>query len=176
MKITRFAANRMFQTLGAMALGHLNDEALEAVMMNFNAFRKVTEEFEELKKELFKRLYGDMETMAEDEKKKLMEFFDLLAKMEGADAEKQTELDALVKANYPALYDLRTKEIKVIVSLLNKEVDIELTEVDEKEFIKGVVKGKKDAPVNEIRAIFSCMFKTEKKDKADFAELDTLID
>lgn len=178
MKITRNAAIRMFQTLGTMALGHLEDKTLESVMVNFNSFRKVHEDFEELKKELFKRLYGDLETMEEVEKKRITDFFDILGKMENQSSEKIAELDALAQGTYPDLYDVRKREINLIVSILNKEIEVDIEEVDADEFIKGIVRGKKDAPMLEIRALFAFMFKKEKRDseKVDnFSELDELL-
>lgn len=177
-KITRRNAVNLFAQLGAMALGHLDDETLTATMDNFNTFRKVQEDFEALKKELFKRIYGDVEKMDEDEKKRLQDFFDILNKMQNnTSVEKLTELDTLAKETYPELYEMRKKEINVILSLLAKEIEVEIVEVDADDFIKGIVKGKKDAPVHKIRAVFAPMFKEEKTDdkKADFSELDELL-
>ena len=178
-KITRRNAVNLFAQLGAMALGHLDDETLTTTMLNFNTFRKVYEDFEALKKELFKRIYGDLEKMDEDEKKKIQDFFGILDKIQkNTSAEKIAELDTLAKETYPELYEMRVRELKVIFSLLAKEIEVEIAEVDADDFIKGIVKGKKDAPVHEIRAVFAPMFKEEKKDdkKADFSELDELLE
>ena len=54
MKIRRHIAVMMYQQLGTMALGHLENETLESVIDNFNAFRKVAEDFDTLKEELHK--------------------------------------------------------------------------------------------------------------------------
>lgn len=179
MKMTRNAAIGMFQTLGAMALGNLNDEVLTATMDNFNAFRKVADDFEALKKELHKRIYGDVEKMDEDERKRYTDFMSLLEKMgRTKEAEKVDELAKLAKDTYADLYAMREKEVKVLVSLLNKEIDVEVTPVDADEFCKGVIRGKKDTPIHEIRAVFSFMFKKEEKnedEKEDFSELDDLL-
>ena len=179
MKMTRNAAIGMFQTLGAMALGNLNDEVLTATMDNFNAFRKVADDFEALKKELHKRIYGDVEKMDEDERKRYTDFMSLLEKTgRTKEAEKVDELAKLAKDTYADLYAMREKEVKVLVSLLNKEVDVEVTPVDADEFCKGVIRGKKDTPIHEIRAVFSFMFKKEEKnedEKEDFSELDDLL-
>lgn len=170
MKIRRHIAVMMYQQLGTMALGHLDNETLEAVIDNFNAFRKVAEDFDTLKEELHKRLYVNVA----DEKKAT--FFNLVAKYEAErDMEKREAQWEMMQRNFADLLPIYEKHLSVIVSLANKEVDIELTEVDEDEFIKGVVKGAKDAPVLEIRAAFAPMFKKAEKKNDDFSELDELL-
>lgn len=168
--IKRNAAIRLFQTIGAMALGHLDEKTLEAVMANFNAFRSVTDDFDKLKKELSDRLYKDVD------KEVHQKFFEIVAKFEAeTDMEKRNELYEVMKT-HTDIYPLYEKHIAVIIALLNKDLEIEIEEVDADDFIKGVVLGKKDAPIHEIRGIFAPIFKEEKKeDKTDFSELDELL-
>lgn len=173
MKITRHTAIQLFHKLGTMALGHLDDDTLEAVMTDFNAFRKIAEDFEELKKELFKRLYGDLDAMDEADKKRILAFFEIIAKIEKAD--NKAELETLAKETYPDIYDLRRKELKCIISMLGKEIDVDVVKVDADAFIKGIVKGKKDAPVHEIRAAFVPIFKELERTENDYSELDSLL-
>ena len=98
MKIKRHAAISMFQTLGTMALGHLDEATLEATMDNFNAFRKAAEDFDKLKEELSKRLYADV-----DEKKK-EDFFKIVGKYENEkDADKKMEYKKLMEDSYAEL-------------------------------------------------------------------------
>lgn len=170
MKVLRHSAIIMFRQLGTMALGHLTETTLEATMDNFNAFRKVAEDFDKLKEELHKRLYDGV-----DEDKKNA-FFEEVAKMEKErEIEKKLEYTKMLKDSYSDIWAIYQKNINVIDSLLNKEVDVEITEVDADEFIKGVVRGKKDAPIHEIRAAFKPMFKAEEEKEADFSELDELL-
>lgn len=178
MKLTRNHAIEMFARLGQMALGNLDDKTLEDIMSNFNALRKVHEDFDSLKKELFKRIYGDTEKMEEDERKKISEFFDMLVKIERAKREDVVAMDAACKAAYPELHELRAKEVKVLLSILNKEVDVDIVPVDENAFIKGVLKGRKDAHINDLHVAFAPLFiKAEDKGtvKVDFSELDELL-
>ena len=153
-----------------MALGHLDDVTLEITLNNFNALRKVAEDFESLKKELFKRIYGDVEQMSEEEKQNLQSFFDMLGKKGSL-----YEIEQACKAAYPAYYDMRVKELKVLVSLLNKEVDTDVEPMDADAFCKGVVKGQKDIQMAEIRAFFSPIFKDNEPKDADLSELDELL-
>lgn len=173
MKLTRFAATEMFRILGTLALGQMDEDTLEKTMDCFNALRKATDDFEALKKELFKRLYGDIETMNADERKDIEDFFDQLAKLERAKGEEAAEMEKTIKSAYPALYEVRMKEVKVLVSLLNKEIDVEVKELDENAFVKGVLKGNKNATPHEVAAWFAPLFKREQT--TDVSELDGLI-
>lgn len=179
MKLTRNTAIALFRNLGQSALGHLDDATLTTVMSNFNALQKVADDFESLKKELFKRIYGDAEKMAEDERKRLNDFFKAIAKMEKAERESIKELDAALKATYPDLYEMRQKEVKVLLTLLDKEVEADIELVDADAFIAGIAKGAKDAKLAEIRLAFAPMFrkaKEEEKAREDFSELDSLLE
>lgn len=170
MKMKRHTAINMFRSLGAMALGHLDADTLDAVMDNFNAFRKVAEDFERMREELIKRLYADVE----EEKKK--GFFDCITKMEQAKTADDKELyQNIAKTSYADVWPIYIKHVEVINKLINKDIDVEFADVDADAFIKGIVKGKKDAPIHEIRAVFAPMFKAENKGKDDFSELEDLL-
>lgn len=183
-KITRNEAVSIFGMLGSMALGHLSEDTLGLVMDNFNECRKVQEEIVKLNEELTKRLYADV-----DEKRK-EGFFKELSRMEDLrnalnasrskeEAEKilkdMKDITKLLNDSYPDEKALNEKHSRVLNQLLAKEIEVELHEVDADEFIKGVVKGKKDAPIHEIRAAFAPMFKAEEKQETDFSELDELL-
>ena len=181
-KITRHSAIVMYESLGAMALGHMNEDTLDVVMDNFNAFRKVDEDMKKLNEELQNRLY------AEVEKEKKEEFFKLISEMEElrrkpitSKEDAQKTIDALkenmvkIEAEYADVNEIYKKHNAVYVKLRNKEVEVDITEVDGNDFIKGVIRGKKDAPVHEIRAIFEPMFKAEEVKEEDFSELDEVL-
>lgn len=169
MKLIRNYAIKVYETLNTMALGHLDDATLELTLQNLSVLGKAYDDFLALKKELFKRIYGDVEQMSEDDKKNLQDFFDMLGKV------KDAETESAVKAAYPALYEKREKEVKVIVSLLNKEIEVEIEPMDANAFVKGIVKGKKDTKIADIRALFALIFKAEEKKDADLSELDELM-
>lgn len=173
MKITRNQAINMFGTLGQIALGKLNEDTLERTMHNFCELRKVADDFEALEKELFKRLYGDMETMEETERKDIQDFFGMLSKLDHA--EDKVEMEQTIKAAYPKLYDLRRKEVGVIISLLNKEVEVEIQTVDEQAFTKGVIAGNKDFKTFEVKQAFAPLFEVAEAKETDLSELDELL-
>lgn len=175
MKVTRYLANRIFHILEAAPLGSLDDTNLEAAIQNFDAFRKVIEEYESLKSELFKRLYGDMSKKSDEEKKALAKFFEIVKNMRSASEEEKVRLEALAKSDYPELYELRKKELDIIISLLNKVVEVEVKKVDKDELVKCILKGNKDVSVGEIHALFLPMYETDEKPEATFDEIDELL-
>jgi hypothetical protein len=170
MKIKRHAAISMFQTLGTMALGHLDEATLEATMDNFNAFRKAAEDFDKLKEELSKRLYANV-----DEKKK-EDFFEIVGKYEQEkDAAKKAEYMKLMRDSYAELWPVYEKHIAVLTSLANKEIEVEITKVDKDAFILGILKGNKNNPSFLIEQMFGFMFKELEKEEDNFSELDELL-
>lgn len=182
MKITRHAAIVMYESLGAMALGHMNEDTLDVVMDNFNALRKVDEDMRKLNEELSNRLYAEVD----NEKKE--KFFNLIAEIEeirktyiSSKEDAQKVVDAIkentikIETEYADIYDIYKKHNSVYVNLRNREIEVDINEVDSNDFIKGVIRGKKDAPIREIRAIFSPMLTKEESKESDFSELDEML-
>lgn len=170
MKITRHTAIQMFQALGTMALGYLDDATLEATMDNFNAFRKVAEDFDKLKEELSNRLYADAD------KKKKDSFFEIVGKYEQEkDADKKAEYMKLMQDSYSDLLPFYEKHLAVLASLANKEVEVEITKVEKDAFVRGVLKGNKGNSAFLIEHIFGFMFKDPEKKEDNFSELDELL-
>lgn len=169
MKTTRNRVVMMFDMLSQLALGQMDEITLEKTMTNYEALRKVREDIEAMKKELFKRLYGDVEKMSEDEKKNLQDFFDMLAKVKDEEGEKA------VRAAYPALAEAREKEMKILLSLGNKEVEVEVEKVNDVLFTAGIIKGNKKISVADIALVFHPLFEEKEEKPADFSELDELM-
>lgn len=168
-KITRQHAIEMYKNLGAMALGYLDEVTLSSVLDNFNKFKSVQEEFQNLSQELSKRLYE-----GKDEAQKET-FFTLVSKLEQeTDLTKRLEIEKEMK-EHSEFYDLYIKQLKVLSQLFFKEIELDITEVDKEAFIKGVLKGKKDACINEMLIFFAPMFKVEESKENNFSELDELL-
>ena len=71
MKIYRHRAITLANELARIALSEVDAMSLQAAMINYDVLRKVKEDYSALEKELFKRIYGDVEKMNEEEKKTL---------------------------------------------------------------------------------------------------------
>lgn len=180
--ITRNAAIVIYETLGAMALGHLNEDTLDIVMDNFNACRKVNDDMQKLNEELAKRIYEGVDETRKEEYFKLVTELEELRRTpvtaEKTAVEKALAAikEVLVKMEaYEDVAELYKKHNAVYMKLRAKEVEVELIELNGDDFIKGVIKGKKDAPVHELRAIFAPMFEEDEQKETDLSELDELL-
>lgn len=167
--ITRGQAVSMHAVLGKMAFGHFNDADLEKMMNNFAELAKVAESYQSLNQELHKRLF-DTES---EEYKKFAPKVDAAQRLDGM---ARVKAFGLIKEEYPELYDVLERQIKTDVKLKEKEVSIEIEEIDRKDFTKAIIKGRPNVE-QEIFDLFEPMFIEEKKDevKEDFSELDELL-
>lgn len=156
--ITRFQAQKMLELLGGMALGYLPSEELEAVMDNFDTLKAETEKLEKMKAELAKRIY-----QGKDEKR-LQDFFEAIQKND----------NEAIQKDCADLLPLRNKEVEVIVSLYNKAVDMDIKELDGKEFRKAVLKAQPTTK-QAVFEILTPLFKADEKPQDDFSELDKLL-
>ena len=149
----------MYDWLGRMALGYLDEETLDKVIGNYHALGVIAKELRTLNDSLHSRIYAD---------------------------QKREDVDALfvhiikgniteAKSSFPQLWPIFLKHDSLANKLANKEVEVELEMVDADAFIKGAIKGKKDAAIGEILDVLSPMF--EKKNEQDVAqdELDELL-
>lgn len=168
--ITRGLAVSMHAVLGKMAFGHFNDADLEKMMNNFEQLGKVADSYKSLNQELHKRLF-DTET---EEYKKFAPKVDAAQRLNDM---ARIKAFAIIKEEFPEMYELLERQAKTDAKLREKEVSIELEEIDRKEFIKAIVKGRPDIEQN-IFELFEPMFIVEEKKeevKEDFSELDELL-
>ena len=148
----------MLEQLGGMALGYLPSEELEAVMDSFDILKAETEKLEKMKAELAKRIY-----QGKDEKR-LQDFFEAIQKND----------NEAIQKDCADLLPLRNKEVEVIVSLYNKAVDMDIKELDGKEFRKAVLKAQPTTK-QAVFEILTPLFKADEKPQDDFSELDKLL-
>lgn len=169
--IKRGIAKAMYEALATLPLGHLSTEDLEKVMDNIVSLSAPYEQYDKLMKELGKRLYDGID---EEEIRKFNNMLSLASKAENI--AKAAEIHKAIKAEYGELYELFIKQNKVDASLREKEIEVELTEVDRKAFTKAILKGKPDIAIAEFE-LFAPMFIEEEKAevKDDFSELDELL-
>ena len=169
--IKRGIANAMYKALSELPLGHLASEDLEKVMDNMVALSAPYEHHQKLMQELGKRLYNGVD---EDKIQKFNTAMGLAGKAESI--EKAVAIQKATKAEFPDIYDLLQKQNKVEASLLNKDVEVELNEIDRKTFIKAILKGKPDIAMAEFD-LFADMYVAEEKEETaeDFSELDELM-
>lgn len=159
--ITRDQARLMAESLGNAALGHMSEDMLAKVIGNYNALSTVARQVMNLNSELHRRIYADMEEA------KMRAFFALVSKGRFKAA----------KEEHPDIWPLFEKHNAVLAQLVSKEVEVDIEEIDEDEFIKAIIMGRKDVPVAEIKATFSPMFPMQdsNKEQQDYSELEDLL-
>ena len=149
--VTRRMAISLFKAIDNTPLGNLEGNTLASVVANLEEFRRVYESFNKMIKSLSDRLYKDIDSNTR------MSFVEVVAKQEREDnPEKKKELYESL-ANYKDIMPLYEKHIDVALSLLNKEVEIDIEEVDANALIVGVSMANKDMTIREIRELFSIM-------------------
>ena len=181
--ITRNAAINMFDVLGQIALGQLNEETLDAVLSNLTACGKVQGDVSKLKEELHKRMY----TSVDEERKNA--FFELVEKKERKQASvnglmkidevkkvylEVEELIKMMKEAYADVFALYEKHLAAINKLLNKEVEVDIVEVEANDFLKAAILGNKKISIAELRIFLDPMLKDDKHE-TDLSELDELV-
>ena len=149
--ITRKMAIGLCKTIDSLSLGNLEGNALAAVVANLEELRKVHETFNKMIKSLSDRLYKDVDKDARQL------FFEAVAKHDReSNPDKKKELyDVLV--SYKDIMPIYEKHVSVALSLLNKEVEIDIEEVEANALLVGISKANKDMTVRDIRELFSIM-------------------
>jgi len=171
--ITRGQAVSMHAVLGKMAFGHFNDSDLEKMMNNFEQLGKVAESYQSLNRELHKRLF---DTESEEYKK----FEPKVGAAQRLDGMARVKAFGIIKEEFPEMYETLERQIKTDAKLKEKEVSIEIEEVDRKDFTRAIIKGRPNVE-QEIFDLFEPLFIEEKKEevkeevKEDFSELDELL-
>lgn len=155
--IKRGIAVILYNMMAKMSFSHLSEETIEAVMDNFMALGKVAENYQKMLEEMNKRL---LEGISKD---LLNEYNEKI----------QTMTEEELQKAYPTVYPIAKKQKKVTDAIFNKDVEIELNEVEKEAFVKAVMKGTPNLAAG-ILENFGIMFKEEKKED-DFSELDELM-
>ena len=155
--ITRRHAIAMFQQLGQVAIGHLNDADMEAVLDNIASLRTVADQYTKLAEELHRRLFEDV-----DEQR--CRAFDSIVREHGIEAvgEEYADIKALVE-----------RKVSVMLGLESREVAIELRKVERKAFMMAILKAQPDTPQNAFN-VLAPMFE-DNEAETDMAELDELL-
>lgn len=167
--ITRGQAVEMHGILAKMSFGYFNDTDLEKMMNNFAELGKVADSYIALNQELHKRLF---DTESEDYKK-FAPKVDAAQRLTGT---ARVKAFGIIKEDYPGLFETLERQVKTDMKLKEKEVSVEIEEIDRKDFTKAIIKGRPDIE-QEIFDIFEPLFPTEEKEevKEDFSELDELL-
>ena len=160
----------MYQTLLSIKLDKMSEDMTDAILANTLAVAEVNNSLSKAQEELRKR------TIETIDKERLTAHDELLVKRNALEGAKGMAIQAVLNDNYKDVQTQIKRLNKAISAWLDKEVCIELQQVERKDFIKGC----KDAEQNINPAtieVLAPMFKGYEKPetKIDEKELDELL-
>ena len=166
----RNQAISMYQTLLSIKLDKMSEDMTDAILANTLSVSEVNNAFREAQEELRKR------TTETIDRERLTAYDELATKRSALEGAKGMAIQAVLNDNYKDVQTQIKRLNKAISAWLDKEVCIELQEVERKDFIKGC----KDAEQNISPAtieLLAPMFKGYEKPetKIDEKELDELL-
>lgn len=156
--ITRFQAQKIYDTLSGMALGHLSPETLEAVIDDFAIIKNEVDNLNRIKLELSSRIYQDVDG----------------ERLRGFLIAVKNNDNKTIAESYEDLITLYNKELDVLVKVYNKEIEVDVAEVDWKEFRLAVLKSQPNTKQSAFE-VLAPLFKAEEKATTDYAELDDYL-
>ncbi len=166
MKATRKEFIEKFYIINSMVLTGLEADTLATTVNNLMALEKVNSEMNAMREDLKKRLYKDTE------EGRYKAFEEVLYKYETEkDSDKKFHYENLLKDSYSELWPIYQKQLSVIKTLYDKEVDVDITKVSKDKFIQGILRENK-LPFDAVSRTFSYMFD---ETKTETSELDELL-
>jgi hypothetical protein len=167
MKLIRKQVLDMFKAMESLVFGYLSETAVVTALSNYNALRKEGLSYQQLSAELRKRIYANVD------KDKLKDFFDIAIQFEQEkDVDLREGLKQRMMSEYPDLFELYLKHVNINVSILNKEIELDIELMDKDEFIKGIILGNKEVLAEDLNRVLEPLFTKEGESNPDFAELD----
>ena len=160
----------MYQTLLSIRLDKMSEEMTDAILANTLAVADVNNSLNKAQEELRKR------TTETIDRERLAAYDELATKRSALEGAKGMAIQAVLNDNYKDVQTQIKRLNKAISAWLDKEVCIELQQVERKDFIEGC----KDAEQNISPAtieVLAPMFKGYEKPetKIDEKELDELL-
>lgn len=166
----RNQAISMYQTLLSIKLDKMSEDMTDAILANTLAVAEVNNSLSKAQEELRKR------TTETIDRERLTAYDELLVKRNALEGAKRMAIQAVINDNYRDVRKQIERLNKAVSAWLEKDVGIELQQVERKDFIKGC----KDAEQNINPAtieVLAPMFKGYEKPetKIDEKELDELL-
>lgn len=166
----RNQAITMYQAILSIKLNKMSEEMTDAILANTLACAEVNDALAKAQEELRKR------TIETIDKERLTAYDELITKANALDGAKRASIQAVINDNYKDIITQSGRLTKALNAWLEKDVKVELTEVDRKDFLKGVKESEQTVtPITMTR--LAPMFKgyAEVRAEVDMDELDELL-
>ena len=166
----RNQAITMYQAILSIKLNKMSEEMTDAILANTLACAEVNDALAKAQEELRKR------TIETIDKERLTAYDELITKANALEGAKRAAIQAVINDNYKDIITQSGRLTKALNAWLEKDVKVELTEVDRKDFLKGVKESEQTVtPITMTR--LAPMFKgyAEVRAEVDMDELDELL-
>lgn len=166
----RNTAISMYQTVLGITLNKMSDDMTDAILSNTLALAEINNALAKAQEELRKR------TIETIDKARLTAYDELTTKMSALEGVKRSAVQAVINDNYKDVKEQLKRLNKALEKWLDKDVSVELTQVDRKEFCKACRDAEQDITPATMQ-VLAPMFKgyTEPKTEVDNNELDELL-
>lgn len=160
----------MYQAILSIKLNKMSEEMTDAILANTLACAEVNDALAKAQEELRKR------TIETIDKERLTAYDELITKANALEGAKRAAIQAVINDNYKDIITQSGRLTKALNAWLEKDVKVELTEVDRKDFLKGVKESEQTVtPITMTR--LAPMFKgyAEVRAEVDMNEIDELL-
>ena len=161
----------MYQAVLGIKINKMSEEMTDAILANTLACAEVNDALAKAQEELRKR------TIETIDKERLTAYDELITKANALEGAKRAAIQAVINDNYKDIITQSERLTKALNAWLEKDVKVELTEVDRKDFLKGVKESEQTVtPLTMTR--LAPMFKgyAEVRAEVDMDELDELLE
>ena len=160
----------MYQAVLSIKLNKMSEEMTDAILANTLACAEVNDALAKAQEELRKR------TIETIDKERLTAYDELITKANALEGAKRAAIQAVINDNYKDIITQSERLTKALNAWLEKDVKVELVEVDRKDFLKAVKESEQTVtPITMTR--LAPMFKgyAEVRAEVDMDELDELL-
>lgn len=166
----RNTAIAMYQAVLGIKLNKMSDDMTDAILGNTIALSEVNSTLVKAQEELRKK------TVETIDKERLTAYDELTVKMNALEGIKRSAVQAVINDNYKDVQTQLKRLNKALDKWLDKDVTMELTQVDRKEFCKACREAEQNITPATMQ-VLAPMFKgyTEPKTEVDDAEIDELL-
>lgn len=166
----RNTAIAMYQAVLGIKLNKMSDDMTDAILGNTLALSEVNSTLGNAQEELRKK------TVETIDKERLTAYDELTTKMNALEGIKRSAVQAVLNDNYKDVQTQLKRLNKALDKWLDKDVSMELTQVDRKEFCKACREAEQNITPATMQ-VLAPMFKgyTEPKTEVDDAEIAELL-
>lgn len=166
----RHQAINIYQAILSIKLDKMSEEMTEAILANTLAVAEVNDALAKAQEELRKR------TIETIDRERLTAYDELVTKRNALDGARRAAIQAVLNDNYKDIINAQERLTKALNAWLEKDVKVELVEVDRKDFLKAMKESEQTVTPATLQRL-APMFKDYKEPKADvdMNEIDELL-